>query len=88
MYQVGVAFKILKDGDHITVGYKKDSCHLIFDIKMDFTWKACWVKNGNLTPDLEDSKYAGVVLRDSLSIALAYAAIHQTQVLAADIINA
>ena len=37
MYQVGVEFKILQDREHIPVGYKKDSGHLIFDIKMDFT---------------------------------------------------
>ena len=37
MYQVGVEFKILQDREHIPVGYKKGSGHLIFDIKMDFT---------------------------------------------------
>ena len=37
MYQVGVAFKILQDGDHITVGYKKASGHMIFDVNMDLT---------------------------------------------------
>ena len=56
MYQVGVAFKILQYGEHITEGYKKASGHLIFDIKMDFTRKARWANNGHLTPDLEESK--------------------------------
>ena len=55
---------------------------------MDFNRKAQWVKNGHLTLDLEDSNYAGVVFRESLSIALTYADLHQTQLLAADIINA
>ena len=54
MYQVGVAFKILQDGDHITVRYNKASSHLIFDIKTDLTRKARWVKNSHLTPDIED----------------------------------
>ena len=54
MYQVGIAFKTLKYGEYTTVRYKKASDHLIFDIKMDFTWKAWWVKDVHLTPDLED----------------------------------
>ena len=88
MYQVGVAFKILQDGEHITVGYKKSSGHLIFDVNMDFTWKAWWVKNGHLTPDLEDSKYAGLVSRESVRISLTYNSLHQTQVLAVNTRNA
>ena len=54
MYQVGVAFKILQDGYHITVVYKKANVHLIFDAKINFTWKARWVNNGHLTDDIED----------------------------------
>ena len=88
MYQVGVDFKILKYGEHITVGYKKASGHPIFHIKMDFTRKVQWVKNGHLTPDLEDLKYPGVVSRESVRIALTYVYLRQTQVLAADIRNA
>ena len=61
MCQFGVSFKIMQDGEHIPVGYKKSSGRLIFHIKMDFTWKARWVKIGHLTPDLEDSKYTGAV---------------------------
>ena len=61
MYQFGVAFKILQGGEHIPVGYKKDSGHMIFYVKMGFTRKARWVKIGHLTPDLEDSKYTGAV---------------------------
>ena len=88
MYNVGVAFKILNDGEAIPVGYKKASGHLIFDLKMDFTRKARWVKDGHLTPDLENSKYVGVVSRESVRIALTYAALHGIEVMAADIRNA
>ena len=55
---------------------------------MDFTRKVRWVKDGHLTPNLEDSKYAGVVSRKSGRISLMYAALHKIPVLAADIINA
>ena len=61
MFQVGVAFKILDDDEGTPVGYKLASGHLVWDIKMDFTCKARWVKDGHRTPDLEDNKYAGVV---------------------------
>ena len=66
MFEVGVAFKILDENEPLPVGYKNTSGHLIFDCKMDFTRKARWVKDGHLTPDLETSKYAGVVSRESI----------------------
>ena len=40
MYNVGVAFKILDDTEHLPVGYTKSSGHMVFDVKMDFTRKA------------------------------------------------
>ena len=70
MYEVGVAFKILHEHETLPVGYTRSSGHIIFDVKMDFTRKARWVKDGHRTPDLEDNKYAGVVSRESVRIAL------------------
>ena len=60
---------------------------MIFDVKMDFTWKARWFKNGHLTPNLEESKYTGLVYHESIRIALTYAALNQSQVIAAYIGN-
>ena len=88
MFEVGVAFKILDNDENMPVGYTLSSGHIIWDIKMDFTRKARWVKDGHRTPDLEDSKYAGVVSRESVRIMLTYAALHDLPVLAADIRNA
>ena len=88
MFQVGVAFKILDDDEGTPVGYKLASGHLVWDIKMDFTRKARWVKDGYRTPDLEESKYAGVVLQESVRIMLTYPALHAIPVVAADICNA
>ena len=87
MYNVGIAFRILEDNENLPVGYSKSSGHIIWDVKMDFTRKARWVKDGHLTPDLNDSKYAGVVSRESVRIALTYAALYGIEVLAADIRN-
>ena len=88
MTNVAVAFQILDDGDNLAPGYSKSSGHLIFDVKMDFTRKARWVKDGHLTPDPEGSTYAGVVSRESIRIALTYAALNGIDVMAADIQNA
>ena len=87
MFQVGVVFNILKDDESIPVGYKKASGHITFMCKVDFTRKARWLKDGHLTPDLENSKYAWVVSCESVRIALIYAALHRIAVLAADIRN-
>eukprot|EP00956_Cyclotella_meneghiniana_P027526 scaffold61861_cov42-Cyclotella_meneghiniana.AAC.2 len=55
---------------------------------MDFTRKARWVKDGHKHPDPDASNYAGVVSRESVRIALTYAALNDLDVLAADIRNA
>ena len=55
---------------------------------MDFTRKARWVLDGHKTLDPIGSTYAGVVSRESVRIALTYAALNELDVFAADIRNA
>jgi hypothetical protein len=55
---------------------------------MDFTRKARWVMDGHKLPTPEGSTYAGVVSRESVRIALTYAAKNGLEVFAADIRNA
>ena len=55
---------------------------------MDFTRKARWVKDGHRTPEPEFSTFAGVVSRESVRIALTYAALNGIGVTACDIRNA
>ena len=69
-------------------GYTRSSGHIIFDVKMDFTRKARWVKDGHLTPDPDTSNFAGVVSRESVRIALTYAALNDLEVCAGDIKSA
>ena len=66
MKYIGVAFDVLEDHQNVPVGYTKASGHLIWDVKMDFTRKARWVKDGHRTVDLLGLNYAGVVSRDSV----------------------
>ena len=88
MSNVGIAFELLQLGEKAPPGWTKASGHLIFDVKMDFTRKARWVKDGHRTPDSTTSSYAGVVSKESIRIALTYAALHNIDVFAADIRNA
>ena len=66
MKNLGVAFDILPDHKAPPVGYKRASDGIIFDVKMDFTCKTCWVKHGHRTPDHVGLKYTGVVSRDTV----------------------
>ena len=81
MYNVRVAFEILDEGVHAPHGWKQVTRHLVWDVKMDFTRKARWVLDGHKMPDPIGSTYAGVVSRESVHIALTYAALNDLDVL-------
>ena len=88
MTNVGVAFQVLDEGEKPPPGWSKASGHIVFDVKMDFMRKARWVLDGHRQSDPEGSTYAGVVSRESVWIALTYAALNELDVCAADIRNA
>ena len=54
---------------------------------MNFSWKAQWVIDGHRQGQPEGSTYAGVVSRESVRIALTYAALNKLDVIAGDICN-
>jgi len=85
MYNVGVAFEILDEGQKAPKGWNPVTGHLVWDVKMDLTRKARWVLDGHKTHDPIGSTYAGVVSRESVRIALTYAALNGLDVCAADI---
>jgi hypothetical protein len=82
------AFEVLGPGVRAPPGWHKASGHLIYDMKMDFTRKARWVKDGHKTPNSTTSSFAGVVSRDSIRISLTYAALLGLPIIGADIRNA
>ena len=88
MYNVGVTFEILAEGQPAPRGWHKVTCHLVWDVKMDFTHKAQWVLDAHKTPDAEESTYAGVVSRESVRIVFLYTALNGLDVFSADIRNA
>ena len=69
-------------------GYQEITCHLIFDVKMDFTRKARFVANGAKTEAPASITYSSVVSRDSVKLAFLIAALNDLDVLACDIGNA
>jgi hypothetical protein len=83
-----IAFEILGPNKKAPPGWHKASGHIVFDVKIDFTRKAHWVKDGHKTPDSLTSSFAGVVSRDSIHISLTHAALLGLPVLGADIRNA
>ena len=87
MYNVSVAFEILEDNAPLPPGWTPRTGHLVWDLKMDFTCKARWVKDGHRTPSPETSNFAGVVSRETVRIALTYAALNVIPVMSADIRN-
>ena len=77
MQNVGVAFKVLPEGQNLPVGWFNVTGHLIWDVKMEFTRKERWVLNGHKTSNPIGSTYAGVVSRESVRIAFTYAELNR-----------
>jgi len=89
MRNLNVAFEYLELGEKAPPGWFKALGHIIvFDVKMNFTWKARWVKDGHKTPDSTTSSFAGVVSCESIRIGLTYAALLRLPVIGGDIQNA
>jgi hypothetical protein len=85
MGNICIAFKILGPNAKAPLGWHKALGHIVFDVKMDFTWKAEWVKDGHKTPDSTTSSFAGLVSHDSIRISLTYAALLRLPVIGANI---
>jgi len=85
---VSIAFRILENAQSIPIGYGHIRCHMIFDIKMDFTRKVRMVAGGHVTDVPENITYASVVSRETIRIALLLAALNGLEVKTADVLNA
>ena len=86
--EIGVihpAIRILAEGERPPPGYKQIPCHIVLDIKMDFTRKVRFVAGGHVTEPPSSQTYASVVSRESVRIALLIAAYYELDLLAGDI---
>ena len=88
MENLKVAFDILPDGKEPLPGYTPASGHMVFDVRMTLESKARWVEYGRKTPEPPWSTYAGVVSRESVRIALTYAALNGLNICGTGIQNA
>ena len=70
------------------IGYTEIKCHMIFDVKMDFTRKARFVAGGHMTEAPATITYSSVVTRDSVRIAFLLAGLNNLSIMACDISNA
>ena len=80
MGNVLVAFDVLYPDTKIPVGWSKSIGHIVFDVKMDFTRRATWVKDGHLFNQHIQGLFQ--------EIALELAALNGIDVVAGDIQNA
>lgn len=85
MKNIHPVMRFLELGEQAPVGYQRIPCHIIFDVKMDFTRKARFVAGGHKTEPPQSITYASVVSRDSVRIAFLIAALNDLDILAADI---
>ena len=88
MKNVMPVFTFLELDKKVPIGYQQIDCHMIFDVKMDFTWKAQFVAGGHMTETLALLTYSSVVSRESIRIAFTVAVLNDLDVLVADIGNA
>ena len=88
MSKIFPAVKILDEGMPQPIGHKVIPCHIVFDVKMDFTRKARYVAGGHKTGEPETPTYASVVSRESVRIGFMLAALNGVDVTAADIAGA
>ena len=66
MKNVSIAFNTLEPEANVPIGYQNIRCHLVFDVKMEFTHEARLVAGGH-TPKITDiSIYSSVVSRKSV----------------------
>ena len=80
MKRIGVAFDVIDNGQADPVRNKRTSCHMMFDVEIDFTRKARWAIDRHMNPALEGSTCTGVVSRESIKIAFTYAALKDSNV--------
>ena len=81
MSNIRVAFDILDASRNVEQERIYLDCSMCFEVKMDFRRKARYVSNGPKTPDLNSTTYTGVVSRESVRIALTFAALMELKVM-------
>jgi hypothetical protein len=69
------------------IGFQEIECHIVFDVKMDFTRKAHFVAGGHTTTTPSSMTYSSVVSRDSIRLAFLIAALNNINIMSCDLEN-
>jgi hypothetical protein len=88
MRNVKSAFQFLPVGSTTPIGSKKIPCHIIFDVRMDFSRKARFVAGEHKTDPPSSLTYSSVMSGESVRIAFLLAVLNGLDILSADIGNA
>ena len=83
-----VSVEDARQGKGGLIGYQQIECHLVFDVKMDFTRKARFVAGGHTTTTPAALTYASVVSRESVRVVFTLAAVNKLDVMGCNIGNA
>jgi hypothetical protein len=70
------------------IGFQGIGCHIIFDVKMNFTRKARFVAGGQTTTAPSSMTYSSVVSRGSIRLAFLIAALNDLDIMSCDLENA
>jgi hypothetical protein len=70
------------------IGFQEIGCHIVFDIKVDFTRKARFCAEGHTTDTPAAMTYSSIVSRDSVQIGFMLAALNGMDMMACDLENA
>ena len=74
---------------NLMIGFQEICCHVIFDVKMDFTCKARFVAGGHTTDTPASITYSSVISRNSVRLAsFLIAGLNDLDVLAGGVTNA
>jgi Reverse transcriptase (RNA-dependent DNA polymerase) len=79
------AMKILEQDAKPPIGFQEIPCHIVFDVKIDFTRKARYVGGGHVTKPPATQTYACVVSRESVRITFLYASLNNLKIMSADV---
>ena len=88
MSKILLAIRILDHEEARPVSYQEVPCHIVYNVKMDFTRKARYVAGGHKMKTPDTPTYASVVSQESVRIGFLLAALNRLEVMSADIAGA
>jgi len=87
MTHIHPAFRVLEEGEATPVGSQWIPCHMVFNIKVDFSHKARFIARGHRAEAPNSITYSSVVSHDSIHIVFLLTALNDIDILATDIGN-